>query len=110
MTAGGKQHRSKKTSWTRSSTSNPKISSMDWSASSVVVEVLDIWGIGSLVGRKKRSPHHPVGQRDKHSQPPQHTAAPLLPRKDFVDVFSELLLQRSVPQHLLTCVLYDELL
>lgn len=77
----------------RSSTSNPKISSMDWSASSGVVEVLDIWGIGSLVERKKRSPHHPAGQREKHSQPSQHTAPPLLPRKDFVDVLSKLLLE-----------------
>lgn len=55
----------KETSRTQESTCNPKISSMDWSASSVVVELLDIWGTGSLIERKKESPH-----RRKTPQPP----------------------------------------
>lgn len=55
----------KKTSWTQYSTSNPKISSMDRSASSVVVEVLDICGTGSLIEGKKQSAHHVVGQMEK---------------------------------------------
>lgn len=39
------------------STCNPRISSMDWSASTVVVGAFDVWGVGSLIRRRNYYSH-----------------------------------------------------